>query len=321
LELKSVLRREQGAGVIVHVCDHSNAMYLHALAEVPHVITCHDMMPMRSALGEVPQNPTSWTGRIFQKLILEGLKKAKFIVCVSTATQHDLLRIADYPERKTRVVFNSLNHPYAPMPSPKAHGRVAALMGGGAPYLLHVGGDAWYKNRAGLLEIYAELRRLLRGRGACALPKLVYTGPSLQRELAPLLKADPEMERDVIGLQGVDIETLRALYSAAEVLLFPSWDEGFGWPIIEAQACGCRVVTTGKPPMTEVGGDAAFYIDPHHPLDAAGTVLGVLEQEPEQRRERVAKGLANAARFKEDVMIEGYIEVYRQLIAAHEEAR
>jgi len=73
--------------------------------------------------------------------------------------------------------------------------------------------------------------------------------------------------------------------------------------------------------MTEVGGDAAFYIDPHHPLDAAGTVLGVLEQEPEQRRERVAKGLANAARFKEDVMIEGYIEVYRQLIAAHEEAR
>ena len=321
LHLKRVLRREGGAGVIVHVCDHSNAMYLHALADVPHVITCHDMMPMRSALGEVSQNPTSRTGKIFQRLILRGLKTAQFVVCVSTATQRDFLRLADYPERQTRIVFNCQNYPYTPMPASKAHGRVASLLGGNAPFLLHVGGDAWYKNRAGMLQMYAEVRRRLRAKGAGILPKLVYTGPSLHRELAPLLEGNPEMERDVICLQGVDNETLRALYSAAELLLFPSWDEGFGWPIIEAQACGCRVVTTGKAPMTEVGGDAAFYVDPHQPLEAAGTVLGVLEQEPAQRCERVEAGLGNAARFKEEVMIEGYIEVYRQVLAAHEEAR
>ena len=321
LHLKRVLRQEEGAGVIVHVCDHSNAMYLHALADVPHVITCHDMMPMRSALGEVPQNPTSWTGRIFQRLILRGLKTAQFVVCVSTATQRDLLRLADYPERQTRIVFNSLNYPYTPMPAEEAHRRVAALLGGDAPFLLHVGGDAWYKNRGGMLQMVAEVRERLRAKGAGVLPKLVYTGPSLRRELAPLLEGDPEMERDVIGLQNVDNENLRALYSAAELLLFPSWDEGFGWPIIEAQASGCRVVTTGKAPMTEVGGDAAFYVDPHYPLEAAGIILDVLEQEPAQRCERVAAGLANAARFKEDVMIEGYIEVYRQLIAAAEGTR
>ncbi|MEI6561002.1 MAG: glycosyltransferase family 1 protein [Verrucomicrobiota bacterium] len=321
LHLKSVLRREGGEGVIVHICDHSNGMYLHALANVPHVITCHDMMPMRSALGEIPQNPTSWTGKIFQRLILKGLKTAQFVVCVSCATQREFLRLANYPEEKTRIVYNSLNYPYTPMPASKAHGRVAALLGGNAPFLLHVGGDAWYKNRAGMLQMVAEVRRLLRAKGAGVLPRLIYTGPSLHRELAPLLEGDPEMERDVIALQGVDNETLRALYSAAELLLFPSWDEGFGWPIIEAQACGCRVVTTGKAPMTEVGGDAAFYVDPHQPLEAAGTVLAVLKQEPALRCERVEAGLANAARFKEEVMIEGYLEVYRQLIAAHKEAR
>ena len=153
LHLKSVLRREGGEGVIVHVCDHSNGMYLHALANVPNVITCHDMMPMRSALGEIPQNPTSRTGKIFQRLILRGLKTAQFVVCVSTATQREFLRLADFSEQKTRIVFNCLNYPYTPMPVSKAHGKVAALIGGSAPFLLHVGGDAWYKNRAGMLKM------------------------------------------------------------------------------------------------------------------------------------------------------------------------
>jgi len=316
IQLKSVLRRERGPGVIVHVCDHSNAMYVHCLEGVPHVVTCHDMMPIRSALGEVPQNPTSRTGKIFQNLILKGLKKAQFIVCVSTATQRDLLRIADYPEKQTRIVFNSLNYPYAPMPAPEARLRVSQILGSDAPFLLHVGGDAWYKNRAGVLTIYAELRRRLRAKGPGVFPKLVYAGPTLHRELLPFLEEDAEMERDVIGVQGVDNETLRALYSTAELLLFPSWDEGFGWPIIEAQACGCRVVTTGKAPMTEVGGEAAFYIDPQHPIEAAGTVLNVLEQECSERRNRVEQGLSNAARFKQDLLLDEYIEVYRRLAVA-----
>ena len=74
------------------------------------------------------------------------------------------------------------------------------------------------------------------------------------------MDAHPEMAASVIPLTNVDNETLRALYSAAELLLFPSLEEGFGWPIVEAQACGCRVVTSQKAPMTEAGGDAAFYL-------------------------------------------------------------
>ena len=318
--LKAAIRREQAPGLVVHICDHSNGMYVSALAGTPHVVTCHDLMPIRSALGEIPQNPTSWTGRRFQSLILRGLKKARFIVCVSTATQSDVLRIARYPEARTCVIFNSLHYPFTPMPESEARSRVAALTGSDAPYLLHVGGDAWYKNRPGLLAIYAGVRQRLKAQGSLS-PKLVYTGPSLERELQSFLDQDPAMERDVIRAQGVDQENLRALYSRAELLLFPSWDEGFGWPIIEAQACGCRAVTTRKPPMTEVGGDAAFYIDPHEPECAAETVLGLLGQSSEARRSAEEKGLANAARFTPSRMIEQYIEVYRQLIETEKTAQ
>ena len=145
------LRREGGT-VVAHICDHSNAMYVSRVLRVPHLVTCHDVMPIRSALGEIPQNPTSRTGKLFQRLILGGLRKARYIVCVSTATQAHLLRIAQISPERTRVIFNGLNYPYSPMPGAEARERFERLTGEEAtPFLLHIGGDAWYKNRAGML--------------------------------------------------------------------------------------------------------------------------------------------------------------------------
>ena len=72
--------------------------------------------------------------------------------------------------------------------------------------------------------------------------------------------------RELVSVQNED---LRALYSTATALLFPSFQEGFGWPIIEAQACGCPVITSNRTPMTEVGENAAIYINPDSPEEAA----------------------------------------------------
>ncbi|MDD5350262.1 MAG: glycosyltransferase family 1 protein [Chthoniobacteraceae bacterium] len=308
------LRREKG-GFVVHICDHSNGMYVPRVACWPHLVTCHDVMPIRSALGEVPQNPTSRTGRLFQRLILAGLRKAGCIACVSHATQEHLLRVARIPPGRCRVILNGLHYPYTPMPVPEARARVARLLGGEVPpFVLHVGGDAWYKNRGGLLAMYAALRRRARAQGAEP-PRLVCAGPPLRRELIPFAAEDPAMQHDVVALQGASNEDLRALYSLAECLLFPSWDEGFGWPIVEAQACGCRVVTTGRAPMTEVGGAPAFYIDPADPDAAAVIVAEVLRQPRAEREARVAAGLANVSRFTFSGMMEEYLALYRKLAA------
>ena len=69
--------------------------------------------------------------------------------------------------------------------------------------------------------------------------------------------------------------------------------------------------------MTEVGGDAAFYIDPHDSPGAAAVVLGILEQPLTERRTAIEKGIVNAGRFTEDRMIADYLEVYHQLIREH----
>ena len=287
------LRRAARRFDLVHICDHSNAHYTRHLRGKPLLVTCNDLLAVRSALGEFPRQPTGWTGRILQGLILRGIKRARRITCISGATRLDVLRITGLPADRVDVTYMGFNHPYSPAKT--APGGVRR------PYLLHVGGDQWYKNRAGLLAIYAGVRRLC----ADAPPDLVLVGPPPRGGIPP----------GVESLSNVDNGRLRELYSGAELLLFPSLEEGFGWPIVEAQACGCRVITTRKAPMTEVGGAAAIYLDDPADIDTCARVVrDALAQDDASRRRAVEAGLENAALFSTEKMISKYIGIYGELL-------
>jgi glycosyltransferase involved in cell wall biosynthesis len=138
------------------------------------------------------------------------------------------------------------------------------------------------------------------------------------KPLTPELEAaiDGYALRDrILQLPDVSDDDLAALYSRAELLLFPSIAEGFGWPVLEAMACGCRVVTSNRAPMTEVAGAAVTYIEPAAPSDAAAAVDAVLSESAATRREHVNQGLARAARFSQAAMADAYVNVYRHLLA------
>jgi glycosyltransferase involved in cell wall biosynthesis len=138
---------------------------------------------------------------------------------------------------------------------------------------------------------------------------LVFVGPPLHMDMPEdlLVRASG---RDVRVIEHASHDLLRALYTRATALVFPSTLEGFGWPIIEAQAAGCPVVTTNRPPMTEVGGDAAVYIDPSNLEDAATILLAALAD----RSSLSERGIDNARRFSAQRMVEGYSEAYEQLV-------
>jgi glycosyltransferase involved in cell wall biosynthesis len=110
-------------------------------------------------------------------------------------------------------------------------------------------------------------------------------------------------------MSGLSHDSLKAAYSIAEALIFPSWHEGFGWPIIEAQYCGCPVFTSNRPPMTEVGGDGVAVFDPSDPDSAAAVVLDGLRDREALR----GRGFANASRFKVSSMMDQYEIAYRDL--------
>jgi glycosyltransferase involved in cell wall biosynthesis len=111
---------------------------------------------------------------------------------------------------------------------------------------------------------------------------------------------------------GLSNEHLQALYSCALATLFPSLEEGFGWPILEAQACGCPVVTTDRRPMNEVAGDAAILINPARPEAAARTIADALRDTTRMR----ADGLQNAASYTMERMLEQCEALYREVMGA-----
>jgi Glycosyltransferase len=120
-----------------------------------------------------------------------------------------------------------------------------------------------------------------------------------------------ELKLDARVHDCVDIsnDSLCALYTSAEALLFPSLQEGFGWPIVEAQACGCPVITTHLPPMNVISGDAGIHIDPTNPEEAAKIIVKGLRK----RHQIVAKGLSQSAEYSSDTMISEYLRIYETL--------
>jgi len=305
---RAVWRLRKSGPVVVHIIDPGYAMYTRHLQNVPNLVTVHDLMTLQAVRGEFPERQETRGTGVYQEMILSGLRKAGLLVAVSQMTRDTLVRLSGIPQSSIRVIYNAPHHPYAPMPQEAAaecmEREFSARGSSSLSFFLHVGINTWYKNREGVIRIFA----------AClarepTLPHLlVMIGPPLPPELLELAGQLGIAER-LIGMSGLSHDSLKAAYSIAEALIFPSWHEGFGWPIIEAQSCGCPVFTTNRPPMTEVGGDGVAVFDPSDPDSAAAVVLDGL-RDREALRER---GFANASRFKVSTMMEQYLEAYSSL--------
>lgn len=303
---------EARGGLVVHVTDHSNAVYLPAAApdsDPPWVVTCHDLLAVRGALGEDTDCPASLLGRRLQAAIRRGLGRAAAIPCDSTSTRTDVERlIAAHRPQPRPVIRLGLNHPYAPIAAAEARRRLAACADGpwDRPFLLHVGSNLPRKNKAGVLRVFARLAPDWPGHLVCA-------GPELPPELRAQAAAAGLAGR-VSALRDPDNAQLEAAYGLAHALLFPSTCEGFGWPVIEAQACGCPVVCSDRTSLPEVGGDAALV----HPLEDEAGMAESLRRlaDPAVRAAVVARGRANLRRFDTAAMVDAYAALYEEVLAA-----
>ena len=292
---------------VVHICDHSNAVYAKRCVGARVLVTCHDLLAVRGGLGEQTDSPPSLTGRILQRWILSGLRRAHALVCVSQATARDAERLVDRTNGRPQisVVRLGLNYPYGKLEPEVARARLARVAGVDLdlPFVLHVGSNARRKNREGVLRIFSRCREKWNG-------QLIFAGDLLGPPLRSLASALGISDR-VIQVENPADEILEALYNCALALLYPSRFEGFGWPIIEAQACGCPVVCSNAGPLPEAAGDAGLF---HDVDDEAGFATDLLRLANEtERKDWSERSLRNAKRFSSDQMIAQYIDIYRQL--------
>jgi glycosyltransferase involved in cell wall biosynthesis len=227
------------------------------------------------------------------------------VIAVSETVARDVRRYLPAAAPKLHVVREGVSGRFAPAPD----GAVAACRaryGLTRPYLLHVGRLDPGKNLRVLLLALATLRDQ-------GLPHdLVLAGPSgWKHDGFYRLLRDLGLSDRVKALGYVPDEEMAALYSGADVFVFPSLYEGFGLPPLEAMACGTPVVASSRSAMPEVLGDAALLVEPQDVSAVTGAVRRVLEDGALRSRLREA-GLQRAAGYSWEAAARATVEVYRR---------
>jgi glycosyltransferase involved in cell wall biosynthesis len=304
-KIAQLRRKSAGASPVVHICDHSNAFY-QSVINAPTLVTCHDLLAVRGALGEDTDCAASRFGKILQRMILRGLGRADFVICDSAATRNDLLELTERSmAERSAVVLLAQNHAYTRLAQPEVEQRLSEIPGFNfeIPFLLSVGLNLRRKNRRGILRVFSQMHDRWPG-------QVVFAGEPLDSETFALAQT-LGVEKRVVQIQKPSNAVLEALYNQAFALFYPSKCEGFGWPIIEAQACGCPVVCSDRTSVPEVAGKGGVVCGLEDEAAFAQALLSL--QNEDLRRTLIANGYANLERFRVETMMDNYLKCYRHL--------
>jgi glycosyltransferase involved in cell wall biosynthesis len=300
------LKRRAGDFALFHLIDQSYAHLVNVLPQARCVVTCHDLDAFASVSGSDPEPRPYWF-RATMHWVMSGLGKAAHVLCDSAAVRDELVRREIVDAARTTVVPLPVHPDFSPEPRGDADAEVRRLLGpadGGAPYLLHVGANMPRKNLPLLLRLFAELRaRKAAGR-------LVRVGGALDAEQRALA-AELGIGDAIVELPFLERPVLAALYRHAAALVLPSDREGFGWPVLEAIACGTPVVARDLPPLREIAGDAAVFVPTDDPRAWAATVEGVLIGRGAELR---TAALARAAGFSLEAYGTAVTAIYRRVL-------
>jgi glycosyltransferase involved in cell wall biosynthesis len=232
---------------------------------------------------------------------------AEALIVNSESLRSEVERYLDVDKRKIRLIYEAIDHDlFKPGDAGAARARVARY-GVTKPFVLFVSSLWPYKNCDGLLRAWALARGELGDR------QLVIVGNSPDQKYVGSLRslaAELGISADVLFTGRVPIEDTVPFYQAADVLVYPSFNETFGLPILEAMACGCPVVTSDTSSMPEVAGGAAILSDPKDPASIARAITDAVRPGNDRLRE---EGLRRAGEFTWGAMAALTLDAYREV--------
>jgi glycosyltransferase involved in cell wall biosynthesis len=254
------------------------------------VVMAHDLIPLRFPKRFSPLTP------YHRYYVPQVLKQAQHVICNSQATADDIINFYQIPASKITPI---------PLAHDRTHFRHLNLPT--RNYFLYIGRQDSYKNLQRLITAFA------------ALPngdyELWLAGPTDKR-YTPLLQAQVEelgITNHVKFLNYVDYNELPIIINAAIALVFPSLWEGFGFPVLEAMACGTPVITSNLSSLPEVAGDAAILINPYNTAEITDA-MHRLTIDTELRSQLSIKGLARANQFSWEKTGQATVEVVSRFL-------
>jgi glycosyltransferase involved in cell wall biosynthesis len=296
-------------GSIVHFMEDLGCSQMLWRPLRPAVATSHD-------LGMLVWPPEVRMHRLLDRVILRlsylGLKRMDAVITLSEFSRKMLVERLGIPPQRIFVIYSGHDGGLF-RPLPRAREALEERYGVPASRhfanLLYVGSELPRKNMATLLKALSLLPRHVR--------LLKVGAPGVKRYRAETLRLIEQygLADQVLFFDVVPEQVLPLFYSAADVCMFPSFLEGFGFPVLEAMACGAPVVCADNSSMPELTGDAALHVDPQNAQAYAEAVLCLLD-DPSLCERMAAQGRARAEQFTWARSAAAVAHVYRRLTGA-----
>ncbi len=240
---------------------------------IASVVTIHDV-----AFRTFPDMYHWHDRKIYDMKWQYACNHADRIICISECTKRDVLEFYNVPERKVEVVYQPVNPIYY-KPIEKDNSQ---------PYMLYVGSINSRKNLLGVVKAMELMPKDLQ------MPLIVAGGGGAYKQEVQKYIAEKRMEKLFVWPEMVGTNALQTLYTNAQLFIYPSFYEGFGLPVVEAQLCGCPVVTSNVSSLPEAGGPWAQKADPHSPEDICDKMVKLLT-DTELRRQTIEEARKYAA--------------------------
>ncbi len=293
-------------GNINHIIDHSYGHLLHSLNSSKTIVTFHDANGL---------NYSDTTARGSQTILyalkgvntynFSGLLKAAFIICDSESSRRDLLQYINYSSDKTAVVPLGVDESFF---QDQNSGDIKQFGLQPGRHILHVGHTHSYKNIPALFRVLSILNHSFKMN-----LKLLKVGEVFSPEQENLARTLGIWE-SVVQLGALDDKLMPAIYRSADVLLFPSLNEGFGFPVLEAMASGLPVVASNRGALPEVLGDAGILVAPDDYEAMAKSVVAIFNN-PSLRSDLSKSGTKRASLFTWEKTARKTLEIYNRLYA------
>jgi glycosyltransferase involved in cell wall biosynthesis len=288
---------------------HMPAMLAPLRSPLPVVLTVHDL-----AIIRFPEKYRVWHRTSSRFFLPRLVHRVNAIVTGSEATKADLVELLDVEPERVHVIPYGVGGKFSPPTTDDHHvERVRQRYALPRDFLMTVGTIEPRKN---LVRLLKAVEHLTRSQREFAKLHLVHVGPMGWRsEDVPRTVASLGLQDRVHFLGFVPEDDLLALYHLARAAVYPSVFEGFGFPVLEAMASGCPVVTSNCSSLPEVAGDAAVLVDPTSIESIAGGIARLWEDDV-QRQELSCRGLRRAAEFSWERTARQTMSLYDRVLAS-----
>lgn len=258
-----------------------------------HIITFHDL-----SFEYFPEF-FSWDKRFWHLSVnpKAQAKKADKITAVSESTKNDLVDLYGIPESKIKVIYSGVGDEFKPIGKDSQKcGEIKQKYSLPDKFILYLGTLEPRKNVVSLIRAFEMLRSQVKG-GKYQDMKLVLAGPKgwLYNEIFETAQ-NSIFSKDIFFTGFIDSKDKAFIYNLSELFVYPSFFEGFGFPPLEAMACGVPVITSNNSSLPEIVADAGLTIDAYNYAELAFAIEEIL-RDSDLRKLLIARGLAQAKKF------------------------